>query len=204
MPPTVDRHITDSWPIYHRHMTDIRSRCVYEISTDTLPIVYRSLDRLAAEYRPTLYRQSTDTRPPVGRQSTDCRPTLGRPSTDYRSTIDRLSIDYRPLYRSTVDRYSGRYSGRHYVAITYSKHDPIWLSENKIAKCIVSITLTYITESSDEFHNLNVVDNINRTNTNQKKKLKLTKVFNAKRKINCTIELTSWRDSRVQFKPLIN
>ena len=22
-PPTVDRHITDSWPIYHRHMTDI-------------------------------------------------------------------------------------------------------------------------------------------------------------------------------------
>ena len=111
-------------------MTDIRSRCVYEISTDTRPIVYHSLDRLAAEYRPTLDRQSTDTRPPVGRQSTDCRPTLGRPSTDYRSTIDRLSIDYRPLYRSTVDRYSGRHSGRHYVAITYSKHDPMILVEN--------------------------------------------------------------------------
>ena len=105
-------------------MTDIRSRCVYEISTDDRPIVYRALDRLAAEYRSTLDRQSTDTRLPVGRQSTDCRPTLGRPSTDYRSTIDRLSIDYRPLYRSTVDRYSGRHSGRHYVAITYSKHDP--------------------------------------------------------------------------------
>ena len=113
-------------------MTDIRSRCVYEISTDTRPIVYRSLDRLAAEYRPTLDRQSTDTRPPVGRQSTDCRPTLGRPSTDYRSTIDRLSIDYRPLYRSTVDRYSGRHSGRHYVAITYSKHDPILRSGFRI------------------------------------------------------------------------
>ena len=108
-------------------MTDIRSRCVYEISTDTRPIVYRSLDRLTAEYRPTLDRQSTDTRPPLGRQSTDCRPTLGRPSTDYQSTIDRLSIDYRSLYRSTVDRYSGRHSGRHYVAITYSKHDPCCL-----------------------------------------------------------------------------
>ena len=116
-------------------MTDIRSRCVYEISTDTRPIVFRSLDRLAAEYRPTLDRLSTNSRPTldrlstgsrptVDRQSTNCRPTLDRLSTDSRSTIDRLSIDYRPLYRSTVDRYSGRHSGRHYVDTTYSKHDP--------------------------------------------------------------------------------
>ena len=44
----------------------------------------------------------------------------------------------------------------------------IWLSENKIAKCIVSITLTYITESRDQFHNSHVVDNINHTNRNPK------------------------------------
>ena len=44
----------------------------------------------------------------------------------------------------------------------------IWLSENKIAKCIVSITLTDITESRDQFHNSHVVDNINHTNRNPK------------------------------------
>ena len=109
-------------------MTDIRSRCVYEISTDTRPIVYRSRDRLAVEYRPTLDSLSVDSPPTVDRLSVDHRPTIDRLSTDYRSTIDRPSIDYRPLYRSTVDRYSGRHSGRHYVAITYSKHDPINLS----------------------------------------------------------------------------
>ena len=44
----------------------------------------------------------------------------------------------------------------------------IWLSEDKIAKCIVSITLTDITETRDQFHNSHVVDNINRTNGNPK------------------------------------
>ena len=58
-------------------MTDSKSRCVVEISTDTRPIVYLTIDRL----------------------STDYRPTIDRPSTDYRPTIDRLSTDCRPLYR---------------------------------------------------------------------------------------------------------
>ena len=88
----------------------------------------RNIDRYSADSlslsRPTGGRISTDSRPTVDRHSTACRSTIDRLSIDYRSTIDRLSIDYRPLYRSTVDRYSGRHSGRHYVAITYSKHDP--------------------------------------------------------------------------------
>ena len=117
MPPTVDRYATDSWPTYHRQLTDIPP--TYD--RYSVEVRLRNIDRYSADSlslsRPTGGRISTDTRPPVGRQSTDCRPTLGRPSTDYRSTIDRLSIDYRPLYRSTVDRYSGRHSGRHYVAI---------------------------------------------------------------------------------------
>ena len=50
-------------------MTDSRSRCVVEISTDTRPIVYPTIDWL----------------------STDCWPTIDR-------YIDRVSTDYRPLY----------------------------------------------------------------------------------------------------------
>ena len=50
-------------------MTDSRSRCVVEISTDTRPIVYPTIDWL----------------------STDCRLTIDR-------YIDRVSTDYRPLY----------------------------------------------------------------------------------------------------------
>ena len=74
-------------------MTDIWSRCVYEISTDTRSIVYRSLDRLATEYRPTLDRLSTNSRPTLDRLSTDSRPTVDRLSTDYRSSVDRLSTN---------------------------------------------------------------------------------------------------------------
>ena len=95
-------------------MTDIRSRCVYEISTDTRPIVYRSLDRLAAEYRPTLDRQSTDSRPTLDRLSVDSPPTVDRISVDHRPTIDRLSTDYR----STIDRYIDRLSTDIAVDIT--------------------------------------------------------------------------------------
>ena len=85
---TVDRYTTDSSPIYHRHMTDSKSRCVVKISTDTRPIVYLTIDRLSTDYRPTIDRLSTDYRPTIDRLSTDCRPT-----------IDRLSTDCRPLYR---------------------------------------------------------------------------------------------------------
>ena len=60
-------------------MTDSRSRCVVEISTDTRPIVYPTLDRLSTDYRPTI---------------SESRPTIDR-------YIDRVSTDYRPLYRPT-------------------------------------------------------------------------------------------------------
>ena len=83
IPPTVDWYTTDSWPIYHRHMTDSKSRCVVEISTDTRPIVYLTIDRLSTDYRPT-----------IDRLSTDCRPTIDR-------YIDRVSTDYRPQNRPT-------------------------------------------------------------------------------------------------------
>ena len=69
-------------------MTDSKSRCVVEISTDTRPIVYLTIDRLSTDYQPT-----------IDRLLTDYRPTVDRLSTYYRPTIDRLSTDYRPLYR---------------------------------------------------------------------------------------------------------
>ena len=75
-------------------MTDSKSRCVVEISTDTRPIVSLSID-----YRPIINRLSTDYQPTIDRLLTDYRPTVDRLSTYYRPTIDRLSTDYRPLYR---------------------------------------------------------------------------------------------------------
>ena len=91
-------------------MTDSKSRCVVEISTDTRSIVYLTIDRLSTDYRPTIDqlstdhrptidRPSTDYRPTIGRLSTDCRPTIDRLSTDYPPSVDRLSTDCRPLYR---------------------------------------------------------------------------------------------------------
>ena len=69
-------------------MTDSKSRCVVEISTDTRPIVYLTIDRPSTDYRPT-----------IDQPSTDYRPTIDRLSTKYRPTVDRLSADCRPLYR---------------------------------------------------------------------------------------------------------
>ena len=84
-------------------MTDSKSRCVVEISTDTRPIVFLTIDRLSTDCRLTIDRLSTDSRPlcrpTVDRVSTDCRPTVDRLATEYRPTVDRLSTDCRPLYR---------------------------------------------------------------------------------------------------------
>ena len=94
--PTVDRYTTDSWPICHRHMTDIRSRCVFEISTDTRSIVYPTIDWVSTDCRLTIDRLTTDYRPTIDQQSTECRPTINR-------YIERVSTERRPLYRP-IDR----------------------------------------------------------------------------------------------------
>ena len=73
-------------------MTDSKSRCVVELSTDTRPIVFLTIDRLSTDCRPTIDRY-------IDRLSTDCRPSIDRASTEYRPTVDRLSTDCRPLYR---------------------------------------------------------------------------------------------------------
>ena len=57
------QHSVDSQSIYHRHMTDSKARCVVEISTDTRPIVYLTIDRPLTDCRPTIDRLSTDCRP---------------------------------------------------------------------------------------------------------------------------------------------
>ena len=85
IPPTVDWYTTDSWPIYHRHMTDSKSRCVVEISTailtDCRPTIDRHIDRLSTAI-------SADCRPSSGRLSTECRP-LHRPLS--RSTLPTVN-----------------------------------------------------------------------------------------------------------------
>ena len=70
IPPTVHRYTTDSWLIYHRQLTDSKSRCVVEISTDTRPIVYLTIDRLSTDYPQTIHRLSTDYRPSIDQLST--------------------------------------------------------------------------------------------------------------------------------------
>ena len=115
MRPTAGRYATDSWPTYHRQLTDIPP--TYD--RYSVEVCRRNIDRYSADglslCRPTGGRLSTDCRPPLDRQSIDSRSIFERLSIDSRLTVDRLSIDYRPLYRSSVHRYSGRYSGRHYL-----------------------------------------------------------------------------------------
>ena len=110
-------------------MTDSKSRCVVEISTDTRSIVYLTIDRLSTDYRPTIDQLSTDHRPTIDRPSTDYRPTNDRLSTDHRPTIDRLSTDCR----LTIDRLSTAISTAMStdisVDITHSKQDPCFLQD---------------------------------------------------------------------------
>ena len=80
-------------------MTDIKSRCVVEISTDTRSIVYLTIDRPSTDYRRTIDRLSTDYHRLSDRLSTDYHRLSDRVSTDCRPTVDRLSTDCRPLYR---------------------------------------------------------------------------------------------------------
>ena len=88
IPPTVDRYIINSWPIYHWHMTDTWLRFIYEISTDTQLTVGCYIDRL-----------STSCRLIVDWLSTDCWLSvdwhIGRLLTDSR-------LMYRPTYRSRL------------------------------------------------------------------------------------------------------
>ena len=113
-------------------MTDSKSRCVVEISTDTRPIVYLTIDLLSTDYRPTIDRLSTNYRPTIDRLSTDHRPTIDRLSTEYRPTVDRLSTDCRP----TIDRLSTAISTAMStdisVNITHSKQDPIYVLKFKV------------------------------------------------------------------------
>ena len=106
IPPTVDRYITDIWPIVSRGASSkyqpIPGRWSISLSTDHRP----TIDRPSTDYRPTIDRLSTDHRPTIDRLSTDCQPTIDRLSTNYRPTVDQLSTDCRPLYRpiSTVNK----------------------------------------------------------------------------------------------------
>ena len=87
-------------------MTDSKSRCVVEISTDTRPIVYLTIHRLSTDYRPT-----------INQPSTDYRPTIDRLLTDYRPSIDRLSIAISTAMSTAMSTDIS-------VDITHSKQDP--------------------------------------------------------------------------------
>ena len=137
-------------------MTDSKSRCVDEISTDTRPIVYFTIDRLSTDYRPTIDRLSTDYRRTIDRLSTDHRPTIDRLSTNYRPTIDRLSTYCRPLYRllcrpisqstlPTVNKIQKIYLNK---KIMFSKCDKIMHNSWIIFPNSLCLRVQYFTHSS--------------------------------------------------------
>ena len=104
---TVDRYTTHSWPIYHRHMTDSKSRCVVEISNDTWPIVYLTIDRLSTDYRPTIDRLSTDCRPlyrPLCRPiSQSTLPTVNKILDIYQMLKKRNWLIYENIFKKEKD-----------------------------------------------------------------------------------------------------
>ena len=97
--PTVDQYTTDSWPIYHRQLTNItptRDRYLMEMRLQN--VNWHSADSWLL-YWPTIAWLSTDIWLTINWLSTDYQPTIDRLSADiYRSTIDRLPI-YRSIYR---------------------------------------------------------------------------------------------------------
>ena len=90
------------------HMTDIRSRCVGKISTDTRRMVHRSVHRI-----------SVDTRSIVDWLSVDSRSSSDRVSTAMSTATspDIIAVNIA-------------------VDITYSKHDPT--RHKKVKGCSVS------------------------------------------------------------------
>ena len=104
-------------------MTDSKSRCVVEISTDTRPIVFLTIDRLSTDCRPTIDRY-------IDRLSTNCRPSIDGLSTDYGPIVDRVSTDCRPSIDRLSTAMSTAISTDTSVDITHSKQDPIILSNN--------------------------------------------------------------------------
>ena len=127
--PTVEWCTTNSWPICHQHMTDSQSRCVVEISTNTRPIVYPTIDWLLSDCQLTIEWLSTDYR---------------RLSTNYRLTVDRLSTAISTEFGPSVDRLSTAISTtisttistNRSVDTTYSKQDlTLAVDLKKTCKC---------------------------------------------------------------------
>ena len=124
-------------------MTDSKSRCVVEISTDTRSIVYLTIDRLSTDYRLTIDQLSTDHRPTIDRPSTNYRPTIDRLSTDRRPTIDRLSTAISTAMSTDIS-----------VNITHSKQDPITL-KGKIS--FFNLFLQFVNQSDSSFSLMRVI-----------------------------------------------
>ena len=130
-------------------MTDSKSRCVVEISTDTRPIVFLTIDRLSTDCRPTIDRY-------IDRLSTDCRPSIDGLSTDYRPIVDRVSTDCRP----SIDRLSTAMSTAISTAIstdtsvdiTHSKQDPTFFGSSRNPPSCVTRVRTKTTYLIGGFH----------------------------------------------------
>ena len=82
--PTIDRVLTNYWPIYWWSIDELSVKC------------RRKFGEVSVKYRWTKSYIGRDTSGTIiDRVSTECRPT-----------IDRVSTDYRPLYRRSLDRLS--------------------------------------------------------------------------------------------------
>ena len=150
IPPTVDRYITDIWPIVSRGA-----------SSKYQPILGRWSISLSTDYRPTIDRLSTDHRPTIDRLSTDYRPTVNRLSTDYRPTIDRLSTAiWTDIYSKQDPGFSIPNPRKNVCKVKYAIHMEIqhWGTDRRLRKeeqtCFIESFQTFLKEIHLEISSL--------------------------------------------------
>ena len=95
--PTIDRVLTNYWPIYWWSIDELSVKC------------RRKFGEVSVKYRWTKSYIDRDT------SGTTYRSCLDRVSTDYRPSLDRLSNAISTECRPSVDRYIDRKIGRDYL-----------------------------------------------------------------------------------------
>ena len=94
--PTIDRALTNYWPIHQWSIDELSAKCRWSIGERKAISAETHLERLSTVSWPSVVRLSSESRPTIDRY-------IDRVSTDYRPSVNRVSTDYQPLYRP-IDR----------------------------------------------------------------------------------------------------
>ena len=90
---TIDRVLTNYWPIRRSSIDQLSAKCRRKVSEVSVNEKLYRQRHIWNDYRPSVDRlstaMSTHYQPSVDRLSTKCPPTIDRLSTDGRPTVDR-------------------------------------------------------------------------------------------------------------------